>query len=160
MNIDAQALHFRLGISESGTTICGLLPRHPGGGSSGYLYIRQPCPAEISYILGPDWKSHIIVTTSNNLKHKEWSYISIPNDPVNEANHCFRITRCGAMREGLPSFGPQWPPDPLNKKMKVQIMGWPSDGSVWVFPKSSIPEDLGGFVPADLRGDLYTKPCC
>ena len=110
-----------------------------------WLPLHPPTmPAETSYILGPDWKPHIIVTTSNNPNHKEWSYISIPNDPVNEADHCFRMRRCGAIRESLPSFGPQSPSEPLNKQMKGQIMGWPSDGGVWYFRKALFPPVILG----------------
>jgi len=130
----------RLRIFETCITMCGILPRKSNGRLSGYLSLIDPSPAEISYILGPDWQSQIITMLSESPDKEERKVIPVPDDLRDEANHCLLMRRCGAMREGLPHGDYLTSPDPLDSGMGQQIMGWPSYGGVCVLPRSKISE--------------------
>ncbi|KAH6663093.1 hypothetical protein B0J14DRAFT_609730 [Halenospora varia] len=121
----------RLSMSDPSPTIYGYpkkIPRSP----SHLLTFTTRMPALISYVLGADWRSRCVATSSNNRSVKEWSYIVSPDDEVDEAEHCLRMRRCSAylVQPGV-HFSPQT--ECYNQKISRYIMGWPSDGSVLVY---------------------------
>ncbi|KAH8586690.1 hypothetical protein B0O99DRAFT_643864 [Bisporella sp. PMI_857] len=110
----------------------GFPPLKPPARFSGHLKIADPYPAVLSYVLGAEWLSHLITTTAHNASDSwEVSHIPVPNDPTDEAAHCFKMRRCGATYQGQYRPWESQPPESLND-IKDYIMGWPSDGGVWV----------------------------
>lgn len=118
----------------------GFLPRSDISQQPSFIFLSNPPPAYVSYVLGADWRSQIMIPPNDQSNTKAngcsrvngYSYIPRPNDGANEAEHCLRMKRCGAT---LGSF----PPKDEMKCEKTQIFGWPSKGGVWVY---RIPEIL------------------
>ena len=122
----------RFEMSESYSTIYGFPQRVPP--TDYHLELRSPMPAQLSYILGADWRSRCIETTSNNRFVKEWRYIPLSDDDDDddETEHCLRMRRCGAQLVQM-KFWLQEQQGRYNEEASKQIMGWPSDGGVWVY---------------------------
>lgn len=88
--------------------IFGYLPRAREDPNPGFLYLTNPVLASL-HIMGPDWRSHLISPPEStpNPKSMEnptslirnFSYMPIPHDDNNEAQHCLRMKRCGALWE-------------------------------------------------------------
>ena len=77
----------------------------------GYLNLSDPPPAFLSYILGPDWHSRIVIPPDDASNTKEngcsrvngYSYIPKPDKEEDETEHCLRMKRCGARNIDLGS---------------------------------------------------------
>lgn len=105
--------------------------------------------------MGPDWRSHLVsppaYTHNPNFigppteQVNNYSYIPIPRDDNDEAQHCLRLKRCGGLWVNDVSewAGRQNPNEwPLQASDKL-IFGWPSHaagGGVWVLriPKAGL----------------------
>ena len=127
----------------------GFLPWVRSSPNPGFLYLQDPGPAQLSYILGPDWQSRLITIKENpqelpkNVRlgpdyQSRLEYIPISSDDDEEAEHCLRMNRCGAVlvksqtevRQRIHDFrSDPYPPYSLQETEK-DIFGWPAQG-VW-----------------------------
>jgi hypothetical protein len=108
----------------------------PNSPSPSYLAIPYSSPAIRSYILGPAWESRL-----TNIPPHSHRCIPIPDDPADEARHCLLMKRFGAELEDATLTGEPGPAvrNPYHNISKMQIMGWPTTGGVWVY---RLPEAL------------------
>ncbi|EPE24103.1 hypothetical protein GLAREA_07953 [Glarea lozoyensis ATCC 20868] len=120
--------------------------------------LDRPMPAQLNYILDPDWRERLMVTTFNYRDVKEYTYIRAPDDPEDEAEHCLRMRRCGAdaLLYNVTTHVLQ---ERLSAASAMQIMGWPSSGGVWMYrvPQSwyagkSLEERFAGAPPYSQMG--------
>ena len=152
----------------------GFAPASSTNTTRGFFYIDRPSEAQLSYILGPEWRSLIITKAYPKIdSHMRpisgqvvtSQYIARPDDDEdNEAEHCLRMRRCGAvfvtgleqMRaltdhnvNGGAPFGLQ--------EIERHIFGWPETGGVWIY---RIPQEV--FAAHDAHtsgtGPLYLRP--
>ncbi|KAH6671134.1 hypothetical protein B0J14DRAFT_595412, partial [Halenospora varia] len=121
----------RASVTETSITIYGYPKRLIIGGSH-LLNLTTRTPAKVAWILGEDWRSRCVATTSNNRGLKEWSYIVAPDDEEDEAKHCLQMRRCGAYLT-QPGLYRSPNTEDYNEKISRYIMGWPSNGGVLVF---------------------------
>ena len=128
----------------------GFPPTALSNPNANFLFLQDPGLAYLSYILGEDWQSRLRV--HHDRHSKDYRYLPIPGNDADEAEHCLRMRRCGAIsvkdldevqaRKNDDGPGSLWPLQETEK----YIFGWPESGGVWVFRiprevwKSSIPE--------------------
>lgn len=110
-----------------------------------YLSIADPPPVYLSYILGPEWRSQVIIPQkdASNTEAKSYKtgdgYSSIPRPDLtasdrDEVEHCLRMKRCGALQ--IDQHDHDVPVDLTDRRIQDterQIFGWPSTGGVWIF---------------------------
>ncbi|EPE35635.1 hypothetical protein GLAREA_11335 [Glarea lozoyensis ATCC 20868] len=98
------------------------------------LHIHQSSPAIRSYILGSNWESQLVKIPGNKNRNHTHDCIPIPDDPIDESNHCLLMKRAGAkLRNPTPPWEKEPCKDPYYLFSRRQIMGWPESGGVWVY---------------------------
>ncbi|MDI1487965.1 MAG: hypothetical protein OHK93_007239 [Ramalina farinacea] len=154
-------------------SLYGYPPRAKDCPDPGYLYLSDPTNADLRYILGLSWRRQIVLPSASpeagNTKENgcsrlnEYSYIPIPRDDLNEAQHCLRMKRCGAqfiISEGWPLLESKMEEKQYNQRATMQIFGWPDSGGVWIYRIPRIylglsdddpPRDIGGDLEAGLK---------
>lgn len=128
-------------LHNANPQVYGHLSRSRISRGLGCLHLDNPSNAYLIYILGPDWRSRLVVPPDHSLNTKSkgrskvhgYSYIPIPDDDDDEDEHCLRMKRCGA-RLVVPGDGSDM--DEQDRPIQAgerQIFGWPLAGGAWIY---------------------------
>ena len=129
-------------VSGQSSCLYGYLPYARGDPDPGYLFIDDPPLTTLDYVSGSDWRTRVeeppgssTIATSGMIDSQRSNESYIPRtDGDDEAEHCLRMKRCGALwADPTTSFMERR--DMPVQAAENQIFGWPSQkagGGVWV----------------------------